>query len=464
MLKYKQGPMMLNYIAGDHEIVRGRPFECDITSNEPTTNASKWYIRSSAGEKYEIPDSQVTLGEDGHSAHISLTKYDTRGLLEDSTAWICAGEAELGEYQVISLAGLELRYWELADAMPDWKQNEFRAFSYALHMAIYRIFQYTDHFFIWAYIDGLEDAALNGMALELQAPFYDEFLPLETKREIVKNALLWHEKAGTVAAVKNLIRVAYGNGEIEEWPEFGGDPYTFRFITDEPNQDPEIFKHFNELIRNVKNVRSHLCEIKFIREEDRSLHIGVGHFQKTETALTDSGLPNPERVINNDVFIGSAISAIALSEISDSGIQRDPKIIDIGTYASAGIAEVNTAYIQDAGLPQKALDISFNEHIGAATELIIETISTDKGIPDSAWSYAYIGAATASIPEILSTDNGIRIPIHPSGVRRIGAATASVVTTLITDGGVRIPSHPSGRKYIGVSTQQVTTTVISDAA
>ena len=367
--------MMLNYLAGDHEIVRGRPFECDITSAEPITDASEWYIRTSAGEKYEIPGNQVTLEEDGHSAHISLTKYDTRDLLGDSTVWICAGEDELDEYQVISLAGLELRYWELADAMPDWKQNEFKAFSYALHMAIYRIFEYTDHFFIWAYIDGLAEIVLDEMAIELRAPYYDESLPLETKREIVKKALLWHEKAGTVAAVENLVHTIYGNGEIEEWPDFGGDPYTFRFITDESNQDPDIFKNFNELIRKVKNVRSHLCEIRFNREEKKlNLHIGMGVAQETDTSLSDAGLPNPESEIRNDIFIGGHTCVIASEEISDSGIHKKPEAIVSGVYAGVGVAQTETILICDNGVQPGPKDIQSNLHIGSSVQQVVKSI------------------------------------------------------------------------------------------
>ena len=339
MLKYKQGPMMLSYIAQDYEIVRGRPFECDLPEAPAATG---WYILTPAGEHFTIPDEQVTVGQEG--VHVALTKCDTLALPSDASVKLCAGDAPLGTFTTVSLAGLELRYWELADAMPNWTQPEFKAFSYALHMAIFRIFGHTDHFFIWAFIDGLQEDVLDEMAIELRAPYYLETMPIEAKCEIVKKALLWHEKAGTLAAVEDLIHTAYGRGEIVEWTDFDGGPYTFRFRTPESNQDPNFFRHFNELIRRVKNVRSHLAGIDFIREENTDLYFGDAVAEINQTILDDDGIPDPVSEVGLDIYMGVAV------------------------------AEINQVVLADGGIPDPVRVISNEIYTGTATEQVIKTV------------------------------------------------------------------------------------------
>lgn len=339
MLKYKQGPMMLNYVAQDHEIVRGRPCEIDLSEAPAATG---WFFLSPAGEHFSIPAEQVTVDQEG--VRISLTKWDTLALPSDVPMQLFAGNRSIDTYTPVSLAGLELRYWELADAMPNWTQPEFKAFSYALHMAIFRIFGHTDQFFVWAFIDGLQEDVLDEMAIELRAPYYLEAMPIETKREIVKKALLWHEKAGTLAAVEDLIHTAYGRGEIVEWPDFDGDPYTFRFRTPEDNRDPDFFRHFNELIRRVKNVRSHLVGIDFIREENTDLYFGDAVAEINQTVLDDDGIPDPVSEVGLDVYMGAAV------------------------------AEVNWTVLADGGIPDPVRVISNEIYTGTATEQVIKTV------------------------------------------------------------------------------------------
>jgi len=377
MPKYKQGPMMLNYIAQDHEIVRGRPYEIDLALDNSVESAATWYIRTPANERFGIPANQIST-EDGTRFHIGLTKHDTLSLPSDGAVWICVDGTDVDSFTMVSLAGLELRYWELADAMPDWKQPEFKAFSYALHMAIYRIIAYQDHAFIWAWIDGLEEAVLDEMAVELRAPYYDETLPIETKREIVRKALLWHEKAGTRAAVESLISVAYGRGEIEEWSDFGGDPYTFRFNTPESNQDPDFFRHFSELIRKIKNVRSHLCEIRFIREEKKlEVYVGVGVAQDDQATLSDSGLPNPESVIVHNLHVGIGMAQEAHAVISGEGLPDPENTIIHDLHVGMGIALESQTILSDAGIPNLEHEIESGLFAGAATCMITESKISD---------------------------------------------------------------------------------------
>ena len=343
MLKYKQGPMMLSYIAQDHEIVRGRPFQCDLPEAPAATG---WYFLTPAGEHFTIPDEQIAVDQEG--VHISLTKYDTLALPSDVSVKLCVGDTVLDTFTTVSLAGLELRYWELADAMPDWGQPEFKAFSYALHMAIFRIFGHTDHFFVWAYVDGLREDALDEMAVELRAPYYLETMPLDTKREIVKKALIWHEKAGTLAALNDMISTVYGYGEVVEWPDFSGDPYTFKFISEEPNQDPDFYQRFYELVRKVKNVRSHLAGVDFVREENQNLYIGGAATEIETIDIISDEIPHIYR-LTYGYHLGAAVEEIKLATIIYEDIEREPtSIIGNDLYTGGAVHAITVTTITAA--------------------------------------------------------------------------------------------------------------------
>ena len=342
MPEHSQGPIILNYVAGRDEIVRGRPYTCIVAAGG---SVERWYMLTEAGEHFEISSEQVT-GDSGEYS-IELTKYDTLSL-PAGHIWIYADDEPIHPYQVTSLAGLELRYWELADAMPDWKQPEFKAFSYALHQAIRQSLEWVDHSFVWADVDSLTEAVLDEMAVELRAPYYDSAFPIEQKREIVKKSLVWRQEAGTLAALNNMISTVYGYGEVVEWPDFGGDPYTFRFISEEPNQDPDFYQRFYELVRKVKNVRSHLAGVDFVRKENRNLYIGGAATEVETIDIISDEIPHIYK-LTYGYHLGAAVEEIKLATIIYEDIEREPtSIIGNDLYTGGAVHAVTVTTITAA--------------------------------------------------------------------------------------------------------------------
>lgn len=107
-------------------------------------------------------------------------------------------------------------------------------------------------------IDNASSEVVDLLAFEFHVDFYDPALPIEIRREIVKNSIPWHIRKGTSSAVEELISLLFDEGIVEEWFEYGGDPYNFRVITNNASVTGEQAEEFIKALESVKNARSRL--------------------------------------------------------------------------------------------------------------------------------------------------------------------------------------------------------------
>ena len=83
------------------------------------------------------------------------------------------------------------------------------------------------------------------------------------KRRLIKNAIPAHKIKGKVKGVKFVLETLGFLVELQEWFEYGGDPYHFKIglsLVDR-EYDSETFNNLINLIDEYKNVRSVLDEI-----------------------------------------------------------------------------------------------------------------------------------------------------------------------------------------------------------
>lgn len=132
-------------------------------------------------------------------------------------------------------------------------------------------------------LDNLDDEEADALAWQLHVDFYDVTLPIEQKRELVKNAISFHRHKGTPAAVEELISILFGTGQVEEWFEYGGEPGYFRVRTSDPSATNERAQEFVQAIDSVKRLSAWL-EAVILEEtiEARDMYYGgmlhIGEF------------------------------------------------------------------------------------------------------------------------------------------------------------------------------------------
>lgn len=125
-------------------------------------------------------------------------------------------------------------------------------------------------------LDELSEALVDELAWQYHVDYYTPSIDLLTKRNLVRNAILWHRIKGTPAAVEEVCRVVFKSAQVYENWEYGGKPYHFevRLITESiPN--PSVIDKLAQAIYSAKNARSWCDGMSFYREIHGSIYYGL---------------------------------------------------------------------------------------------------------------------------------------------------------------------------------------------
>ena len=161
---------------------------------------------------------------------------------------------------------IKLTDGELLDLLPAAMKADIDmvCLSYAIRQVTQELLEVLKDTQTQCFIEGLPERILDVLAVETNAMYYDQDLPVETKREIIKASYsAWYARAGTPAAVEELVRAVFGEGEVVEWYDFTeGEkiPGTFDIFTSAPMTE-DIIVQFETLLRRVKNKRSHIRRV-----------------------------------------------------------------------------------------------------------------------------------------------------------------------------------------------------------
>lgn len=153
----------------------------------------------------------------------------------------------------------ELFPWEL---LPEsMKSEDTKAISYAVGKGMHRLLSCMPGASGYAVMDVLPEEIIDLLAMELKTQYYRQDLPLPVKRKLVKQTMSWYTKAGTPSVIEEYLGTVFEGGKVEEWFQYGGDPYFFKAMI-RADPDTEITKKDNREIREsifqYKNVRSWL--------------------------------------------------------------------------------------------------------------------------------------------------------------------------------------------------------------
>lgn len=138
-------------------------------------------------------------------------------------------------------------------------------------------------------LEELPEAVLDLLAWQWHVDFYEPIgLTAERKRALIRQSIAWHRRKGTPAAVREVVEAAYGNCELSEWYEYGGEPYHFkvRVTLQEESAKQGRWKNVLAAVESAKNARSWLEAMLFYYPE---IHLPVVIRQRDEaTALVQA--------------------------------------------------------------------------------------------------------------------------------------------------------------------------------
>ena len=124
----------------------------------------------------------------------------------------------------------------------------------------------------------------------------------QIRRNVIKASVEVHRKKGTIGALKKALQAFnYTNVKVEEWFEYGANPYFFRVFFDvkEPGFDVNILPQVQKVIESTKNARSHLESLRaYLSAEMGLVSIGSIIISKEITSLNPAIFDHDDELEN----------------------------------------------------------------------------------------------------------------------------------------------------------------------
>ncbi|MEM0326953.1 MAG: phage tail protein I [Desulfurococcaceae archaeon] len=108
---------------------------------------------------------------------------------------------------------------------------------------------------IYSRIDELPEEVLDLLAWQFHIEGYELASTIEEKKRLIKKAIELHRYKGTKWAVEKALEALGVDSVLEEWFEYGGEPYHFKVLLSGIKEEAK-WKEIRKAIDEYKNVRS----------------------------------------------------------------------------------------------------------------------------------------------------------------------------------------------------------------
>lgn len=189
---------------------------------------------------------------------------------------------------------MKLSNLEFIKLIPQFMQNDaaVRGLAAGIDSIIPQLAADIENLSTWDCIDKLSEAELDELAWELNILWYDASAPIEVKRNLVRDSDKVYKKLGTKWAVENIINTYFGDGYIEEWFQYGGDPGHFRVYSTNPTVNEAKFAEFLSLLSKVKRASAKLDGIFISLTGQMNMYAGTA-FHETGAEQYSIGATAP---------------------------------------------------------------------------------------------------------------------------------------------------------------------------
>lgn len=186
----------------------------------------------------------------------------------------------------------------LLDILPESIKNDpqVQAMAEAVSQEIQSVSSDIALCILLARLDELPEEIVDLLAWQTHVDFYESDLPIEQKKDLVRQAIPWHRYKGTKWAVEQVVSIIFKEVKIKEWFEYGGDPYHFRLETEQTLTNDTDLDRLVRMINATKNTRSWLEDVTIKRNinSDRSYGGFLSEYRKAEICPIKFVMPNLE--------------------------------------------------------------------------------------------------------------------------------------------------------------------------
>ena len=213
---------------------------------------------------------------------------------------------------------------------------------------------------LYARIDSLPEALLDILAYDFKVDWWDPNYSVEEKRRTLKDSWRVHRMLGTKGAVEMAIAAIYPGTAVEEWFQYGGEPYHFKLTIDftgEPD-DPDRRERVMRRLDFYKNLRSHADRVEFRSTAETAE--GKAVYVPSAASFSESPLPEwrQDYEFRDTVQAVPSTAAISVSPMPEWRMDYAMR----GTLRAVPAASA----ISVTELPEWQMDYSMAGHAGLA--------------------------------------------------------------------------------------------------
>lgn len=128
----------------------------------------------------------------------------------------------------------------------------------------------------WGVVDDLPEEFLDALAWELDIDWYDKAADIEVKRALIKSADKVHAHHGTKSAVTQVVKDFYGDAEVKEWFEYGGEPGHFKVSVAGMDVHVTIPEEFLNAVNRTKRQSAIMDDVDFTWVTYETINAGAG--------------------------------------------------------------------------------------------------------------------------------------------------------------------------------------------
>lgn len=134
----------------------------------------------------------------------------------------------------------------------------------------------TDRASLFTQIYALPEWLLDILASDFKVDWYDYEGTVDEKRKTIQECMFIHRYKGTKYAVETALRSVYSKVTVNEWFEYGGEPFHFNVAINDSTNDREKRSRILEKIQYYKNLRSVLDSVTFKLAIEAKADLKVG--------------------------------------------------------------------------------------------------------------------------------------------------------------------------------------------
>ena len=168
---------------------------------------------------------------------------------------------------------------------------------------------------------------------------WEEAWSVEQKRQIIATAVAIHRSKGTPAAVREVIELIFGGGEILEAWQFDGQPYTFKIATTGQLASDADYQRLMRMVDATKPARAWLAALQVKRSATLAFTLGTYTHTGINMAIRSRLDPRPAAT---SVTLGVAWHRANTTTVHPARVALTPAATALHTGAAALIATTIT--------------------------------------------------------------------------------------------------------------------------